>query len=109
MDTLRIKQLAGIKVTEHQQAKAMLNEVVELTADLQLDDLIKRMDACSRALKLVNTLKDQKDRQKWLKAVFVNLNKIRGAIQKQLTSLEVPQDDRSDFIDRVRTSSDRLG
>ncbi len=105
MDILRLKQLAGIPNNLNDLAYNYLNEVVNLPDDIQLDDLVERLDACSRALKLVNKLPNPQDKKKWTSAVFVNLNKIRAAVQKYLQTLEIEPQDRDQFIDRIRNTA----
>jgi hypothetical protein len=94
MDTTRLKQLAGLaKDSTDNPTYSSLMEVVELSDDLSLDELIKRLDACSRALKIVSTLPDPADKKKWMSATFVNLNKVRAALQRQLRAAGFPADD----------------
>lgn len=91
MEMSRIKQLAGLKhhVTEG-EAKLFqqLNEVVEIPQDITMDELIQRLDACKRALAIVNKMQDPADKKKWMSATFVNLNKVRAALQRMLASLD---------------------
>lgn len=88
MDTQRIKQLAGLQSTPEPQSRQRLLETVQLSGDETLETLQQRLDACKRALGIANTLEDPLDRKKWVKAVFVNLNKIRGALQRIINSME---------------------
>ena len=94
MDMSRIKQLAGVTSTGHtyRAEYTSLMEVVQLSDDLSLDELIKRLDACRRALSIVNGMTDPADRKKWLSAVFVNLNKVRGAMQRLMNKEGLPVD-----------------
>jgi len=89
MDISRLKQLAGVKheqtLDSNRQAFRQLNEVVQLSDDMSMDDLIGRLDACKRALGIVNKMTDPADRKKWLSATFVNLNKVRGALQRLMS------------------------
>lgn len=105
MDIIRIKQLAGVPITESDNTLAQLDEVVQLDDDMQIDDLIRRLDACSRAMALVNKMRDPAEKKKWLGKVFVNLNKIRGAIQRQLSGVVDPEG-QEDYIDQVRRRQD---
>lgn len=105
MDIIRMKQLAGVPVTESDTTLAQLDEVVQLSDDMQIDDLIRRLDACSRAMALVNKMKDPAEKKKWLGKVFVNLNKIRAAIQRQLSGIVDPEG-QEEYIDRVRQHQD---
>lgn len=92
MDNTRLRQLAGLP-TKQDPAYTKLLEVVQLGDDLSLMDLVDRLDACSRALKIVNSLQDPQDRKKWMSATFVNLNKVRGALQRALRAEGFPVDD----------------
>lgn len=93
MDASRLRQLAGLNSelseSEHQLLRT-LNEVVQLPPDLTLDDAIKRLDACRRALSIVNKIKDPVDRKKWLSATFVNLNKVSHAVERILNKTGLP-------------------
>lgn len=92
MDLDRIKQLAGLKhyVTEDEaKLYKQLNEVVEIPDDITIEQLTQRLDACKRALAIVNTMKDPADKKKWMSATFVNLNKVRGALQRMISKLDV--------------------
>lgn len=75
-----LRKLAGIP--EVATTPRALFEVVQLPADASLEDLMTRLDACKRALAIVNGMKDPADRRKWLRATFINLNKVRGAMQR---------------------------
>jgi hypothetical protein len=92
MDIQRIRQFAGMtpveNITESRETKQLfkqLDEVVQLPGDLSLEDAIQRLDACKRALSIVNKLTDPADKKKWLSATFVNLNKVSAAV-KRLTA-----------------------
>jgi len=88
MDSTRIKQLAGMKLNEADKNLAYLQEVVQLSDDMSDEDLSERLAACSRALKLVNKEPNPALRKRWRSAVFVNLNKIRGALQRRIAAEE---------------------
>ncbi len=89
MDTSRLKALAGLNVSlEEEQLMRQLNEVVSLPDDLSLEDAIARLDACKRALAIVNKMTDPADKKKWMRATFVNLNKVRGAVQRILAKMD---------------------
>lgn len=91
MELQRLKQLAGLKhnITEG-EAKLMqqLNEVVEIPEDVTIEELVQRLDACKRALSIVAKMRDPADKKKWMSATFVNLNKVRGALQRMLAKLD---------------------
>ena len=89
MDSIdRLKQLAGIQLTESDLLLQQLSEVVQLEGDLSLDDVQRRMDACKRALGIANTLPDPADKKKWVIAVFVNMNKIRAALSRIIKTMQ---------------------
>lgn len=84
MDISRTRQLAGLPAKPAEdQFYDKLMEVVELSDDLSMDDLLARMEHCRKAMVLVNKLQGA-DRKKWLSAVFVNLNKVRAALQREI-------------------------
>ena len=91
MDLTRIRQLAGTERVPTQGETALfkqLSEVVEIPADISTEELAKRMDACKRALSIATTMKDPADKKKWVSACFVNLNKVRAALQRMLKQME---------------------
>lgn len=91
MEMTRIKQLAGLQHHTTQGEVTLfkqLNEVVEIPADISMEELVKRLDACKRALSIVAQMKDPADKKKWLSATFVNLNKVRGALQRMLSQMD---------------------
>lgn len=94
MDMTRLKQLAGVSSASyaHRAEYSTLMEVVQLADDLSMDELIRRLDACRRALGIVNGMTDPADRKKWLSAVFVNLNKVRGALTRLMSKEGLPAD-----------------
>lgn len=82
MDIKRTKQLAGLPSNDNEPFYRELTEVVQLSDDLSIEDLTRRLDACKRALSLVSKLPDPADRKKWLSATFVNMNKVRAALKR---------------------------
>jgi hypothetical protein len=91
MDLTRVRQLAGTTRTPEQGEMTLyrqLVEVVELPADISLDEISKRLDACKRALSIATTMQNPADKKKWVSATFVNLNKVRGAMQRMLKQME---------------------
>lgn len=70
------------------EKSALLNEVVEIPSDIELDDAIRMLEAAKRGLGLANRIKNPQERKKHVRAVFVNLNKIRGALAKFLEKVE---------------------
>lgn len=90
MDKNRLKSLAGMHTSvEDAKLERQLNEVVALPDDLSVEDAIQRLDACKRALALVNKMTDPVDKKKWLSKVFVNLNKVSAAV-KRLSAVDAP-------------------
>lgn len=90
-----IRKHAGLSpLFEHSDTAVLnqLNEVVQLPDDMTMDDAIERFDACRRALAIVNRMKDPADRKKWLSAVIVNMNKVRGALTQILNREGLPPD-----------------
>jgi hypothetical protein len=91
MDIDRIRQLAGTaRVPAKGEASFYreLTEVVEIPADISMEELSKRLDACKRALSIATTMQDPADKKKWVSATFVNLNKVRGALARMLKSMD---------------------
>ena len=87
MDMNRIKDLAGVDTTKPEiETNKMLNEATVIPVDASIDQIAAMFDAARRGLGLVNKLKNPADRKKHLKAVFVNLNKIRAALARQIES-----------------------
>lgn len=86
MDISRMKHLAGLPQADSHPEPLL--EVVEIPEDVTIEQLVERLDACKRALSLVHKLPDPQDRKKWMSAAFVNLNKIRGALQRMLAKMD---------------------
>jgi hypothetical protein len=81
MDLTRIKHLAGI--TESQ-----LDEIVDTTELVDLDDVQRRLTHCKKALSIANTLPDPADRKKWKGAALSNLNRVRAALNRIAKQIE---------------------
>lgn len=75
MNLDEIRELAGIE---------QLMEVVQIPENASLEDIVGMLDAAKRGLSLANRLTNKNERDKHVRAVFVNLNKIRGALSKHL-------------------------
>lgn len=91
MDLARTRQLAGMTRTPQQGEGTLyreLTEVVEIPADISMDELGKRLDACKRALSIATTMTDPADKKKWVSATFVNLNKVRAALQRMIKQMD---------------------
>ena len=81
MNVNRIKNLAGIEVSkEIQEENVMLNEFSVIPGNASLEDVMAMLDAAKRGLGIANKLSNPADKKKHVRAVFVNLNKIRGAL-----------------------------
>lgn len=79
MDMSQIKELAGIKPSADAQ---LLNEAVEIPANVTVEQVMAMFDAAKRALGLANKLKDPADKKKHMSVVLGGLNKIRAAIKR---------------------------
>lgn len=95
MDLTRMKQLAGLPVEETQPARMtdMLNEATVLDDTMSLDQIAAMMDGARRGLGLANRLTDPVMKKKHLRAIFINMNKIRGAIARHLRDMDVTDDE----------------
>lgn len=82
MNIDRLSKLAGI------QPQAQLNEVVDASTLTSIPDVIERLEACKRALSIANRLPDSEDRKKWVRATFINFNKVRAALARLLKEEE---------------------
>lgn len=90
MDIARTRQLAGIAPSKGETTLYReLTEVVEIPQDVSMEELSKRMDACKRALSIATTMQNPEDKKKWVSACFVNLNKVRGALQRMMKTMGV--------------------
>jgi hypothetical protein len=88
----RLLELAGLNPNMY-LAESYVSEVVDLTGVDDLDDLAKRLMHCKKALAIANSLPDPADKKKWKSAAFVNLNKVRAALQrisKQMAAEQEP-------------------
>jgi hypothetical protein len=80
--TSRLMELAGIGQSE------MLIEAVEIPDNVSLDQIASMMDAAKRGLGIVNKMKNPVDKKKHASAVLSNMNKIRSALQRVISSME---------------------
>lgn len=87
MEKSRLYELAGVSANETEVLYAALMEVVQLPEpeDITIEDLVRRMEHCKRAMSLCAKLQGA-DKKKWLSATFVNMNKIRAALKKMLAA-----------------------
>lgn len=91
MDLTRIKQLAGMPqvVGSPDNMQQMLNEATVIDDTMGLDQIAAMMDGARRGLGLTNKLTDPEMKKKHLRAIFINMNKIRGAIARHLRTMDV--------------------
>lgn len=90
MDLTRMKELAGMPQDEVTYATSqMLNEATVIDDTMGLDQIAAMMDGARRGLGLANKLTDPEMKKKHLRAIFINMNKIRAAIARHLRSMEV--------------------
>lgn len=91
MDLSRMKQLAGVPQVDETQDTAtqqMLNEATVLSDDMSLDQIAAMMDGARRGLGIANRLTDPEMKKRHVRAIFVNMNKIRAAIARHLRNME---------------------
>lgn len=89
MDLTRMKELAGMPQEEMTTATSqMLNEATVIDDTMGLDQIALMMDGARRGLGLANKLTDPEMKKKHLRAIFINMNKIRAAIARQLRDME---------------------
>lgn len=84
MDIAQIKKLGGVQLNEA-DTNAMLDEAVVIADDASLDVIVGMLDAARRGLGFANKLANKEQRLKHVKAIFVNLNKIRAALYNYFT------------------------
>lgn len=83
MDITRIKQLAGQQLSEA-ESNIMLDEMAIISTDATIDQVAAMLDAAKRGLGFANKLRNPADKKKHVRAVFINLNKIRAALSRYL-------------------------
>ena len=79
----RLKELAGIPLTEDVH-NIMLDEMAMISPDASIDEVAAMLDAAKRGLGFANKLRNPADKKKHVRAVFINLNKIRAALSRYL-------------------------
>lgn len=62
----------------------MLDEMAVIPATADLETVAAMLDAAKRGLGFANKLTDPEQRKKHVRAVFINLNKIRAALSRYL-------------------------
>lgn len=77
-----------MKLTQLQSTKTnqpfALDEVVAIPVNADLETVAAMLDAAKRGLGFANQLSDPEQRKKHVRAVFINLNKIRAALSRYL-------------------------
>lgn len=68
--------------------KSMLEEAVEIPADVSVEKLESMFDAAKRALGIANKLKDPAEKKKHLSQVMKGLNKIRNSVMRMMSEKE---------------------
>lgn len=87
MDLTRMKQLAGLP-QEEPSVNEMLNEATVIDASMGLEEIAAMMDGARRGLGIANKLTDPVMKKKHLRAIFINMNKIRAALARALRDME---------------------
>lgn len=81
-------KLTSVKQVPVQLSEAdtniMLDEMVHIPVDADLETVASMLDAAKRGLGFANKLSDPIQRKRHVRAVFINLNKIRAALAKFL-------------------------
>lgn len=81
MNLQHLRMLAGAPTSEA-DSNPMLNEATQIPVDANLDVIGSMLDAAKRGLGFANKLSNPEQRKKHVRAVFINLNKIRAALAK---------------------------
>lgn len=87
MELNRMKELAGVAISEPEH-NIMLNEMAVISTDATIDQVAAMLDAAKRGLGFANKLRNPADKKKHVRAVFINLNKIRAALSRYLGPVE---------------------
>lgn len=74
MDITHIKQLAGIQI----------NEITQIPSDASLEQIQTMLAGAYKGLGLVNKLRNPIEKKRHLRAVFININKIRIALHNYM-------------------------
>ena len=77
-------KLTQLQLDEAISSNIMLDEMAVIPVNADLDTVAMMLDAAKRGLGLANRLNDPILRKKHVRAVFINLNKIRAALSKYL-------------------------
>lgn len=89
MDLSRMKQLAGMPQPEMTTATMqMLSEATVIDETMGLEEIASMMDGARRGLGIANRLTDPEMKKKHVRAIFINMNKIRAALARILRDME---------------------
>lgn len=79
-------KLTSITTTHANQSDQTLSliEATVIPIDADLETVAAMLDAAKRGLGFANKLSDPAQRKKHVRAVFINLNKIRAALSRYL-------------------------
>lgn len=84
----------------------MLKDLITITEDMtpivgspeeQLDELTKRMSAAKRGLGFANQLKNPQQKKMHMRVIMINLNKIRGHLNRVIKAMEEFENAQSDY------------
>lgn len=93
MDMTRMKQLAGLPQDGQAAVNQMLNEATVFDDDMGLDQIAAMMDGARRGLGLANKLTDPEMKRKHVRAIFINMNKIRAALAREMRKMDFTDDE----------------
>lgn len=88
MDMTRMKELAGLPQDDTTTTTQMLNEATVIDDTMDLDQIAAMMDGARRGLGIANKIMDPAMKKKHLRAIFINMNKIRAAIARKLRDMD---------------------
>lgn len=95
MDITRMQELAGLQQYiadgPTSASNQMLNEATVIDDTMGLDQIAAMMDGARRGLGIANRITDPEMKKKHLRAIFINMNKIRAALARQLRDMDVEE------------------
>lgn len=77
-------KVVRLPTSESVEENIMLDEMAVIPVDADLETVAAMLDAAKRGLGFANKLTDPEQRKKHVRAVFINLNKIRAALSRYL-------------------------
>lgn len=83
MNVQHLKTLSGVPFNEG-DTNDMLNEAAVIPATASIETVMSMLDAAKRGLGFANKLSNVGQRKKHVRAIFINLNKIRSALSAYL-------------------------